>query len=71
MMELLPRASVNFAKYSVGSTEKSRFDNVSGKCEVIMQNAKMSDRTVEEILWNIKIKALTNECVRLITNGQD
>lgn len=31
----------------------------------------MSDWTMEEILWNIKIKALTNECVHLITDGQD
>ena len=62
---------VNTPKYSVGSTEEGRFDNVLCKCKVIMQNGKMSDWTVEEILWNIKIKVITNECVCLITNGQD
>lgn len=55
----------------MGSTEKGRFDNVLCKCEVTMQNGKISDWTVAEILWNIKIKAIANECVCLITNGQD
>jgi len=61
----------NTPEYSVGSSEEDRFGNVLCRCEVILQNGKMSEWTMKEIWWNIKIKAIANERVCLITNGQD
>lgn len=62
---------INAPKYSLDSPENCRFGDVLCRCEVIGQSGEMSDWIMEEILGNTKIKAVTNERVCLITNGQD